>query len=83
MGTDSEGKDPSTPAGERKLRGAELEGSEQKSTVDHRDYEKTRNPDTELRLDGEKDTLYDDGLDIEEDEDKLFGTRDTSSGIKP
>lgn len=49
------------------------------------EYEKTRNPDTELRLDGEKDSLYDDGLDIDEDTDTLAGTRGSSppSGIKP
>jgi hypothetical protein len=84
MGTDRpEGNDPSTAA-ERRLRGVKLEGSEQKSAADHTDYEKTRDPDTELRLDGEKDALYDDGLDIGgDDEDALAGTRGTSSGIKP
>jgi hypothetical protein len=85
MGTDNpQGDDPSPPASERRLRGANLEGSEQKSAPDHLDYAKTRNPDTELRLDGEVDTLYSDGLDIEADEDDtLAGTRGSSSGIKP
>jgi hypothetical protein len=68
-----------------KLRGAALEGSDQKSAPDHMDYEKGRNPDAELRLDGEDDSLYNDGLDleIEEEDDTLAGTRGTSSGIKP
>jgi len=68
---------------ESRLRGAALEGSEQKKAADHTTYEKTRNPDAELHLDGEKDTLYSDGLDIEEDVDTLAGTRGPSSGIKP
>ncbi len=79
--------DQSTPnaAPERKLRGSELRGSERKSAADHSDYEKARNPDTELHLDGEEDTLYNDGLDIEEDDDAdtLAGTRGSSAGIKP
>ena len=85
--TDAPNDDPASrrdPA-ERKLRGSQLEGSEQKNAPDHADYERERNPDTELRLDGEKDTLYNDGLDIDEDDtdDPLFGTRGNSSGIKP
>lgn len=85
MGTDHpEGDDPSTPTDESRLRGAKLDGSEQKSAPDHSAYARTRNPDTELHLDGEEDTLYSDGLDIEPDEDDtLAGTRGTSSGIKP
>ena len=62
-------------AGERKLRGIALNGSEQKAAVDHSEYEKERNPDTELRLDGESDTLYGDGIDIEEDFDTPAGTQ--------
>jgi hypothetical protein len=73
---------PDTDA-ERKLRGGALKGSEQKSAVDHTTYEKARNPDTELHLDGEEDTLYNDGLDVDEDSDTLAGTRGNSSGIKP
>jgi len=72
------------PDAERNLRGSGLKGPEQKSAVDHTAYEKARNPDTELHLDGEEDTLYDDGLDVEEDsDDTLAGTRGNSSGIKP
>jgi hypothetical protein len=87
MGNNNSPKDDrSTPAtsGERKIRGGALEGSDQKSAPDHADFEKKRSPDTEVRLDGEEDSLYNDGLDVEEDtDDTLAGTRGTSSGIKP
>lgn len=86
MGTSkSSENDQPTPdtADERRLRGGALKGSERKDAADHSAYEKTRNPDTELRVDGEKDTLYSDGLDIEDDSETLAGTRGTSSGIKP
>lgn len=69
-------------AGERKLRGVALNGSEQKAAADHVEYETGRNPDTELHLDGEADTLYSDGIDLEEDFDTLAGT-DGSSGSTP
>jgi hypothetical protein len=75
--------DESDTAGERRLRGGDLGGSEKKGAVDHDKYEKRRNPDTELRLDDEEDTLYDDGLDIEDDDETLAGTRGPSSGAKP
>jgi hypothetical protein len=76
-------KEPATGA-ERRIRGGSLDGSEQKRAVDHDSYEEKRNPDTELHLDEEEDTLYDDGLDIGDDEpDTLAGTRGKSSGIKP
>jgi len=80
--SDDDQPSPDTAA-DRKLRGDELEGAEQKDAADHVRYEKLRNPDTELRLDDEKDSLYNDGLDIEEDTDPLAGTRGPSSGIKP
>jgi len=66
--SDDDKEDQSPTSGERRLR----------------DYEKRRNPDTELRVDGEDDSLYDDGLDTEDDDDEtLAGTRGPSSGIKP
>jgi hypothetical protein len=80
---DSSDKDSRATSGERRLRGADLGGSEQQRAVDHEDYEKQRNTDTELRLNEEKDSLYDDGLDIEEDDSPLAGTRGPSSGVKP
>jgi hypothetical protein len=74
----------SATAAERRLRGSALEGADGKSAADHDAYEKRRNPDTELRLDGEEDTLYDDGLDTgDDDPDTLAGTRGKSDGIKP
>jgi hypothetical protein len=83
MGIENDDKTPAT-ASERKLRGSALKGSEQKSAADHTTYEERHNPDTELRLDDEKDALYNDGLDVEDDsDDTLAGTRGNSSGIKP
>ncbi len=87
MGTDSKiaPQNPDTLA-ERKLRGRALEGSDDKGAPDHADYEGAVNPDTQVRLDGEKDTLYEDGLDVgdsDADSDTLAGTRGPSYGIKP
>ena len=33
----------------------------------HTAFEKARNPDATLHLDGEEDTLYDDGLELDDD----------------
>jgi hypothetical protein len=60
-------------SGESTLRGRALDGSEQRKAVDHAAYEKTRNTDSTLRLDGEEDTLYDDGLELEDDSAPLTG----------
>ena len=57
-----------------RLRGAIFEGADQKTAVDHTDYEKSRNPDGELHLDNEDDSLYADGLDIGDDSEPLAGT---------
>jgi hypothetical protein len=84
MGNDNSPDDDQSTrdtAAERKLRGSALMGSEQTAAADHTDYEKARDPDTELHLDGEEDTLYNDGLDIKEDSETLSGTRGTSPGI--
>ena len=64
--TDNDPSDAIDPSGENKLRGDALAGSEQKRAADHTAYEKKRNPDSVVRLDGEEDTLYDDGLDVDE-----------------
>ena len=58
---------PSDKSGESTLRGSALDGSEQKKSVAHTAFEKTRNPDATLHLDGEEDTLYDDGLEVDDD----------------
>jgi hypothetical protein len=74
--------DPATDtADERKLRGIALSGSEQKAAVDDSEYEGERNPDTELRLEGESDSLYGDGIDIEGDFDTPAGTAGSSGTI--
>jgi hypothetical protein len=78
--------EPTGPAAEAKaarLRGAELEGADQKIAPDHVSYKKSRNPDAELHLDGEDDSLYNDGLDIDDDTDTLAGTDgNTPGGVK-
>ena len=64
---------PIDTTGEASLRGAALEGSEQKKSVAHSVADKTRNTDATLRLDGEEDTLYEDGLELEDDSPPLTG----------
>ncbi len=54
-------------SGETKLRGTALDGSEQPRAVDHTGYKKAHNPDTVLRVDNEKDNLYTDGLEVDDD----------------
>jgi hypothetical protein len=58
-----------------RLRGRNLDGSDQPEAADHVRFAKKRNPDAELHLDDEKDTLYSDGLDIEDDSQTLADTR--------
>jgi hypothetical protein len=66
-----------------RLRGWTLDGAEQKAAVDHTEYEKSRDPDTELHLDGEDDSLYNDGLDIGDDSETWASTDgDSPKGIK-
>ncbi len=62
-----------------RLRGDELNGADHVDAVDHVDYAKKRNPDTELHLDGEKDTLYADGLDVQDDSLTLADTKGMSN----
>ncbi len=70
--SDDDRQDAADPSGEDKLRGGNLTGSEQKRAVDHTAYDKTRNPDTVLRVDDEEDTLYSDGLEVEDDTPPLI-----------
>jgi hypothetical protein len=65
--TDDNPPDATDESGESRLRGRALGGSEQKQAVDHTKYEKERNPDRVVRVDGEEDTLYNDGLELEDD----------------
>jgi hypothetical protein len=68
---------------ETHLRGAAVKGGDQKAAVDHVDYEASRNPDTDLHVDGEDDSLYDDGLEVGDDDEPLAGTDgDSPKGIK-
>lgn len=60
------------------LRGREL-GSERMDAVNHLGHAQKRNPDVELRLDGEKDSLYSDGLDLDDGSDPLAGTHGFNS----
>jgi hypothetical protein len=75
MGTVNTDEDdvPIDKTGESTLRGSALDGAEQKKSVAHTAFEKTRNTDATLRLDGEEDTLYDDGLEIDDDPAPLTG----------
>lgn len=59
--------------GESKLRGRGLDGSERDAAADHISNAKKRNTDTTLRLDGEEDTLYEDGLELEDGSGPLTG----------
>jgi hypothetical protein len=58
--------DGTAVSAETRVRGESLNGAEQKTAVDHINYKKSRDADTELRLDDEDDCLYSDGLDIDE-----------------
>ena len=71
--TDDGDNIPGDSSDESHLRGGPLDGSERKKSVGHTAYEKTRNPDATLHLDGEEDTLYDDGLELEDDSAPLTG----------
>jgi hypothetical protein len=71
--TEDGGTTPIDRSGESTLRGRALDGSEQSKAADHTAYKKTRNTDSTLRLDGEEDTLYDDGLEVEDDSAPLTG----------
>lgn len=59
--------------GESDLRGTALDGADSKKAVDHVAVGKKRNTDTTLRLDGEEDTLYEDGLELEDGSAPLTG----------
>ncbi len=60
-----------------------MDGAEQKASVDHVEYEKSRNLDAELHLDGEDDSLYSDGLNVGDSTLPLAGAGDGDpKGIK-
>jgi hypothetical protein len=64
---------PPDPTAKSYLRGAALEGPDQRNAPDHVAYDKARKTDQTLRLDGEEDTLYEDGLEVEDDSRPLTG----------
>jgi hypothetical protein len=73
VNSESGGPIPEDTAGETELRGDALDGAERKKAAGHTAYDKARNTDSVLRLDGEEDTLYDDGLELEDDSKPLTG----------
>jgi hypothetical protein len=54
------------PDGESELRGGTLDGPEQQRAVGDAVYKKKHNPDTVLRVDDETDSLYDDGIELDD-----------------
>jgi hypothetical protein len=69
MGNANTDNDPTRvdESGESDLRGDALDGAERTQSVDHTAHQKARNPDAVLNLDDEEDTLYSDGLEVEDD----------------
>jgi hypothetical protein len=70
--SDDDQPDAADESGESTLRGDAVDGSDQKRAVDHEAFEKRRNPDTAVRVDDEEDTLYSDGLELEDDTPPLI-----------
>jgi hypothetical protein len=79
--TDNDRTDNADDAGETNLRGASIAGSERKRSADHSAYEQKRNPDKVVRVDGEEDTLYSDGLEVEDDTPPMGTTRGDTGGV--
>lgn len=67
------GKNPADQTGESRIRGRDLAGSERDQAADHGDYAKRSETDKVIRTDGEKDTLYQDGIELDDDSDPLTG----------
>lgn len=83
--TDERSTTVSNDAGEHELQGSELNSSTRKNLAIGVEDESECDADSELHLDGDAeikaDTLYRDGLDIDEDYDTLAGTRGSSGTI--
>jgi hypothetical protein len=73
----SEPRDSADNIGENKLRGGALSGPERRQSADHTTHSQQRNPDTEVRVDDEDDTLYGDGLELEDDTPPLINNDGT------
>jgi hypothetical protein len=65
------GKDTADKSGESQIRGRDLKGSERDQAADHVDSAQRRKADSVIRTDGEKDTLYEDGIELDDDSDPL------------
>ena len=71
--------DPKNPpssgerAGETRLRGGSLDKNERHTAVDDAARQQSEDTDAVLRTDDEEDTLYEDGLELENDERPLTG----------
>jgi hypothetical protein len=61
------------PAGESRLRGGPLSRDQRRVEVDATAAQKAEDTDQLLRTDGEEDTLYEDGLELENDSRPLTG----------
>ncbi len=79
----SAGADRSSPAkgNEPKLATPDLKEMMRRSAAGTIEAEDAENPDSKLRLNDEVDTLYDDGLDVDEEAGTLAGTRGNTPGI--
>ncbi len=75
------GTDDGDDAGETNLRGDAISGSEREKAADHSTYMKKRNPDKVVRVDGEEDTLYDDGLEVEDNTPPMGTDRGATGGL--
>jgi hypothetical protein len=60
-------------AGETRLRGGSLNKDEKGKEVDSLAKQKSEDTDAVVRTDGEEDTLYEDGLELENDSRPLTG----------
>jgi hypothetical protein len=60
-------------AGETRLRGGSLSNDERHTSVDEVEKQQSEDTDTVLRTDDEEDTLYEDGLELENTSRPLTG----------
>ncbi len=72
---DPKANDPPSGArtGETRLRGGSLSNDERRTSVDRVATQKSQDTDAVLRTDDEEDTLYDDGLELENESRPLTG----------
>jgi hypothetical protein len=73
MGDPKTNDPPGERAGETRLRGGSLSRDERRTEVDAAARQTSEGTDDVLRTDDEEDTLYEDGLELENDERPLTG----------